>query len=92
MVSEFGAAHPYLFQMLVPPPPPRDATISLVPDSEGHKPKRIDNNSCGINKLLSDGPVLLIIVHKQLVRIYLGVIGLSTRSHIDRSEDKKKFS
>ena len=23
MVSDFGAAHPYLFQMLVPPPPPR---------------------------------------------------------------------
>ena len=24
MVSDFGAAHPYLFQMLVPPPPPGD--------------------------------------------------------------------
>ena len=26
MVSDFGATHPYLFQMLVPPPPPRGIT------------------------------------------------------------------
>ena len=28
--------------------PPRFATISLVLDSEDHKPKRNENNSCGI--------------------------------------------
>ena len=31
-------------------PLPRFATISLVPDSEGHKPKRNDNNSCGVTQ------------------------------------------
>ena len=44
-------------------------------DSKGHKPKHNDNNSCGVmqqHKLLSDGPVLSLMVHKQLVHICLG--------------------
>ena len=53
--------------------------ISLVPDSEGYKPKRNEMNSCGVrqyhNKLQYDGPVLSITAHKQLVRICLGVKG-----------------
>ena len=31
---------------LLPPPP--HTTISLVPDSEGHKPMRNENNSCDV--------------------------------------------
>ena len=54
---------------------PHFATISLVPDSKGHKPKRYENNSCGViqqhNKLLPNGPVMSIKVHKLLVRISL---------------------
>ena len=30
------------------PTPTRYATISLIQDSEGHKPKRNENNSCGV--------------------------------------------
>ena len=60
------------------------ATISLMPDSEGHKPKRNENNSCGVtqqqNKLLSDSPVLSFMVHKQLMRIFLGVNGPLTKA------------
>ena len=65
-------------------PPPRFATILLVPDSEGHKPKRNKNNSCGVtqqhNKLLSDWPVLSIMVHKQRLRICLVVNGPLTKA------------
>ena len=47
-----------------------------LPDSEGHKPKRNENNSWGVtkqhNKLLSNGPVLSIMVYKQMVRICRG--------------------
>ena len=38
-----------------------DATISLVADSQGNKPKR---NSIHVNKPLSDGLVLSFMVHK----------------------------
>ena len=62
---------------------PRYAIISLVADSESHKPIRNENNSCGVtqqhNKLLSNGPVLSIMVHKQL-RICLGVDGPLTKA------------
>ena len=37
-----------LYFVFCHPPPPRFATISLAPDSEGHKPKRKDKNSCGV--------------------------------------------
>ena len=39
---------------------PCSATILLMPDSKGYKPKRNENNSCGVtqqhNKLLSKWP------------------------------------
>ena len=47
---------------------PCSASISLVLVSEGYKRKRDEINSCGVtqqyNKLLSNGPVLSIMVHK----------------------------
>ena len=55
-----------------------------MPDSKVHEPKRNENNSCGVmqqhNKPLSNGPVLSIMVHKQLVRIWLGVNGPLTKA------------
>ena len=67
------------------------ATILLMLDSEGHKPKCNANNSCCVmqqhNKLLSDGPILSLMVHKQLDCIYGGgggggLMGLSPRPHV----------
>ena len=61
---------------------PRFATISVVPESGGQKPKRNENNRCVTqqhNKLLSNGAVLSIMVHKQLVRFCLGVNGPLTK-------------
>ena len=63
----------------------RCATISLVPVFEGHKPKCNDiitfvvlRNS--INKPLSDGHDVTIMIHKQLVRICLGFNGPLTKA------------
>ena len=65
---------------------PRFAIISLVPDSEGYDPKRNKNNNWGItqqhNKLLFNCPALSITVHKLLVRICLGLLGLFSRPHV----------
>ena len=53
----------------------RYATISLVPDSEGLKPKRNDDNSCvlrnSINKPLYGGHVMSIMIHAHTAGGYL---------------------
>ena len=40
MVSDFGAAHPYLFQMLVPPPPPPPGVIAYASHSLSHSGRK----------------------------------------------------
>ena len=53
-------------------------TISLLPNSEGHKPKHNDYSSCGV--MQEYGPVLSTMVDKYLGHMCLGFNGPLTKA------------
>ena len=93
LIHKVGFSHPHfeLSRLRNSPklPAPGFATISLVLDSEGHKPIVMITTAVVLLTALN-GPVLSIMVHKQLVPgvswclICLGLMGFSPRPHVDR--------